>query len=206
MALGVLAMAPNPASACSLALPDEHQIDPDAGDVEAPGAPEVLTTGITRGNGCVGGDSCADIGFVTLVMAPVSDDQTAPEDIGYRLTIVSGGLPGDDFLPAYDFRPFGDEIVLTWIDGAENQQEPMALTVEIIAVDGAGNESVPVRVDIADPGGMGTCPPEPPDPIEPPDPDDGFACAVSVQPHRDGLPLLLLALGALWLAGRRRRR
>jgi hypothetical protein len=45
-------------------------------------------------------------------------------------------------------------LTLGWVDGDDDRQEPFDFTLEVVAVDAAGNRSAPMRVRVAD-GGRG---------------------------------------------------
>ncbi len=156
------------AAACSIAAPTELVIDAaeQAADHTAPGQPAAVTTSVQRGkaprsSGC--GEqmatSCDDLGFVTIVPTAPTDDRTASADLGYRVRLVAGALPADSTLwPKPIVAGFGGGLTLTWVDGADADQEALDFTVTLAAVDRAGNEgppSAPVRV--VDAGTSGGC-------------------------------------------------
>ena len=54
--------------------------------------------------------------------------------------------------------------MLTWVDGASNDQEPIEFTLRVVAIDLAGNESAPQTVRVSDdPGGCAIAPARRPD-------------------------------------------
>jgi hypothetical protein len=81
-----------------------------------------------------------------------TDDATAVERMGYRFTLVAGALPAGFTLPT------GTVVVLIssgmmwlhWDDGATDDQESLDFTLQIVAVDAAGNESAPQTLRIRD--------------------------------------------------------
>lgn len=204
LALLALVAGERPASACSLAAHDEHQLNPDGGDVTGPDAPVVNELDVRRGNACEEGDTCQDLGFITMRLAPGVDDQTAAEEMGYRVTLSAGSLDDTSLIPEYDLRLFGDEIFLVWADGASNDQEAIDLTLELIAIDQSGNQSQPTYVDVTHPGGTGTCGVDPVDPDDPNDPDSA-GCAISVRSGQSGWGALGLVMLGLLLLRRRNR-
>src|SRR4051794_40169835 len=143
------ASAPAPARACSFGPPTAHVVDPSlhATDQVPPTLPLLSAPLITRGKGpqgtgCAeGGASCDDLGAIGL-LATATDNVTAPERIGYRLTLAGGALPSGLVLPDTS-EPTGGAIWLHWTDGATDDQESIDFTLRVVAIDGAGNESGP---------------------------------------------------------------
>jgi hypothetical protein len=158
VALSLLLCAPT-ALACSVLGPEPHALVEASDDATPPATPEFQGLTISRGHGPGPGGaatSCDDIGFITLSLA-TEDDTSPAAAIGYQLSLVDGTLPFD--LPAEAVRPQGGaDLVLTWIDGATRDQEALTATLEIIAVDEAGNLSdQPLTVELSDPGSGGGC-------------------------------------------------
>ncbi|MCA9488928.1 MAG: hypothetical protein KC621_03375 [Myxococcales bacterium] len=138
--------------ACSLAGPSTLTIQTDPTDQTAPTAPVWVATDIRRGVGPQGGmsTSCDDLGFVTITVARPDDDPDGEEAVGYRLALVEGSLPDDLTLPEEAW--LGPELILSWIDGATDDQEPLVFTLSLTPTDAAGNEGEPLVVEISDPG------------------------------------------------------
>ena len=197
----ILALQSSAAEACSLAALPMHEVDPDAIDDVAPAAPEVDEIAIIRGHGCEGSDTCADLGFVSLRLVPGNDDQSPPEAIGYRIEAIAGDVP-DGLLPGYDARAQSDELFLVWIDGADNIQESLAVTLRITAIDEAGNLSAPIEVELLDEGGEGDCATDPTDPTDPMDPDTS-GCSIAIDSRGRGLGVGFLLFGLALLTRRR---
>ena len=172
--------APKPARACDVAGPIPHTIDAAmvGVDVTPPTLPQPTVTKINHhdGTGCLSKDSCGD--FVSVEITHLaSDDMTPAEKIGYRMTVVAGSgfTP-----PSGDVRPgvIGDTVWL-FLDG---YPDDIDFTLQMIAIDVAGNESAPRTVRVH---------------------EDSGACAIGHN-HRDGV--MALATGALMLAAATRRR
>jgi MYXO-CTERM domain-containing protein len=158
--------AARPSRACSIPGPTPHTIDPQrqATDHQAPTLPAPPPPKITRGRaahraGCSSSanDSCDDVGLIDIALG-ATDDMSQPSAIGYRFSLVSGKLPDGLQLPADAVRPgTGSSVVLAWIDEMTDTQEPFDFTVQIVAVDEAGNESAPQTLRVQDPGTSGGC-------------------------------------------------
>ena len=156
-ALSALLSAPS-AFACSLLGPQPHAVNESSPDATAPSTPTLGELSIGRGVGPRGGmsTSCDDIGWITLPL-DADDDTSADDAIGYFLALSDGSLPFD--LPVDPVRPQTAEgLTLNWIDEATKEQEPIEATLQILAVDEAGNVSAePLAVEISDPGRSGGC-------------------------------------------------
>ncbi len=144
--LSLGAILASPAAACSLVhIP--HNLDPSEQgvDLEPPTLAGAKVLQIVRGigHGATPFSSCDDIGLITIEVDS-KDDRTPPDKLGYRVTVIGGVLP-DGFAPiSGDRRAIGkNKLSLVWVDGASNAQEYFDFTVEIIAIDLAGNESTP---------------------------------------------------------------
>ena len=122
-------------------------------------------------------DSCGD--FVSVEITNLaSDDLTPANQIGYRLTVVAGS----GFTPPQgDIRPgiFADSYWL-FLDGYPDEID---FTLQMIAIDAAGNESAPWTVRVH---------------------EDSGACSIGRR-GPDGVVALALAALALAAAARRRR-
>src|SRR5690349_6690616 len=90
-----LFLVPIDTEACSLAGPTPHEVVPDPADTVAPLAPTVRVLSLERGSsgGCGEQSSCDDIGFLSLSVE-TSDDVSPMEEIGFRVSIEAGSLPG----------------------------------------------------------------------------------------------------------------
>jgi hypothetical protein len=133
---------------CSIVV-EAHELDPAEKTIDQakPARPVVEVQGIQRGHaprqrpgGAVMATSCDDIGIVTLrLTGPAVDDRIPAAKMGYRFVLAEGELPAGMELPAEARRT----LILPWVDGATDDQEPLAFALRLIAVDLAGNESEP---------------------------------------------------------------
>lgn len=131
--------------------PIPHTIDPALVGVDQtpPTLPQPKVAKIHRhdGTGCMGGDSCGD--FVSVEITNLAtDDMTPPDRIGYRMTVVAGGgfTP-----PAGDVRPgVTDDTYWLFLNG---NPDDIDFTLQMIAIDEAGNESVPQTVRVQEHSG-----------------------------------------------------
>ena len=129
--------------------------------------------------GC--GSDCSDVGSIAI--APMAtDDMTAPAQIGYRFTLQSGTLAPGLTLPATALDANSPEGVVLYWNSTTGQ--PFDFTLEIVAVDLAGNESAPQSLRIMN--------------------DSSHACAVG-RGQRAGVASIVM-LAVLFAAAARRRR
>jgi hypothetical protein len=173
--VAALAATP-PAHACDFPRPTAHLIDPAAQSVDhtPPTTPALTIEKIQRGqgprnDGCgSSASSCDDFGTITL-SNPATDDMTPVEKIGYRFTLVSGSFPVGFAIPTdtIDMPIVDGHTWIHWIDGAEDEQDSIDFTLQIVAVDSAGNQSAPQTLRIRnDQGGCGVMPARGDAPIE----------------------------------------
>lgn len=165
-ALCLLTLQASPSQAC-WAAPVPHELDEteQALDTTPPGAVEILEVDVSRGRGpdCSGTGgysetSLDDLGSIMITLKPPADDRTPEEQMGYRVTILEGEL-ANDMIPDYDFRINGEVMYLNWSDGDTDDQEPIDLTIEIQAIDLAGNlgtRSDPITIQHPGSGGCST--------------------------------------------------
>ena len=105
---------------------------------------------ITRldGSGCDGSSPCGDLTVIYLTNL-ATDDTTPAAKIGYRLTVVAGG----GFTPyPYAVEPIGINDTLPLYLGTHS--DDIDFTLEVVAVDSAGNTSAPQTVRVRDDAGM----------------------------------------------------
>jgi hypothetical protein len=140
------------ASACSppqSGMPHTVNASLQATDQTPPTLPTIPPPTVRRleatDSGCGGG--CPASGVVSIA-AVATDDTTAPDRIGYRFTLASGSLPDGFTLPAFAWDPVGTTVVLFW-DGDGD----LDFTLQVVAIDLAGNESAPQTVRIQDDSG-----------------------------------------------------
>jgi len=151
----VVAALRRDARACDPVTPWTHMLDTtmQATDhtpptLPATPAPQIHFEEDSATDGCAG--KCGDGNWVGIP-AVATDDQTEAGRIGYRLSLASGTIPQDMSLPVTDIEPlfglvrvyFNRDTVTSW-----------DFTVQVIAIDLAGNESAPqmVRLEHSDSG------------------------------------------------------
>jgi hypothetical protein len=153
---GLALVAPRDARACKVLTVQGFTADParQATDQQAP-----MVTGpavVTIRRGMVRGTDCDSTGSLTISV-PVSDDQTALPEMGFRITLESGTPPAGLFLRNGDFKGAIPGVLgFGWADGASNDQESFSFVLSIAPIDAAGNVGQAVDVVVAD-GGSGGC-------------------------------------------------
>lgn len=162
-------LSPCAAFACSLLAPSEFvpSVDPSEDAVPPAAVADAVTVAVDRGD-FAGVNSCSDLGFITLSFTPTVDDRESPNDdaaragelpgIGYALEVVGGDLPEGMTLgkvPVRAFRVDSEaELSIVWVDG----QDSFEFTLELTAVDPAGNVSEPIEVTVPHPASCATPP------------------------------------------------
>ena len=137
-----------------------HQLDPIEQKLDRlpPSAPQMSLLSIKRGRGPrpdSSGSSCDDIGEIILKLDQAArDDRTQPEKMGYLWQVRDGQLPEDLGPPTRPVRLTVDgRLLLIWVDGSTDDQEPLEFSITITAFDLAGNQSQPSEaVQIRHPG------------------------------------------------------
>src|SRR5262245_2192025 len=185
MAAGVYAAClPADARACDLAVNSAHVVDPSlqASDQTPPTLPAIPSPHIRHGDGTQGcrPSDCADVGSVTI-SAVATDETTMPGNVGYRLSLAGGTLPASLTLPETAVNPLASFLIL-YFDA--DDVDALDFTLQVVAIDAAGNESAPQMVRVR---------------------DDTSGCTIARGRH-SGRSLGWFALAALLLAARRRRR
>ena len=170
------------ARACDAAYNEPHTVDTSmqATDQTPPTLPAIPTPQLhyaEDSSGC-GGSKCGDFTHIAI-QALATDDTTLAGRIGHRFMLESGTAQGVN-LPTTPIEPIAGVIRI----GFDPNAAALDFTLQVVAIDLAGNESAPESVRIND--------------------DSGHACAIG-QGRRSptawtGL-LALLAVAAL----RRRR-
>jgi len=98
--------------------------------------------------------------MVRLEVTELIDDDSLPAEMGLRI-VVPDSLSeiGRQLRPSSDVRPSFSksngtwQLWLSWVDGGEDKQEPIALQVLVYAVDAAGNVSAMAdTLALVDPG------------------------------------------------------
>jgi hypothetical protein len=137
-----------PASACAFWPMEFHHVDAAlrGSDTSAPGRPVVVGVGAFRRTGmtcteanCIW-NSCGDTGTVRIDLAPAADDLTPLSQLGYRLVLVSGEVP--ESLRSMIGVNFAADVPLI-LRPSFDEVASLDATLSAIAIDAAGNESVP---------------------------------------------------------------
>jgi TPR repeat protein len=149
LALAVLALtllATRAALACSPLSAPPYVIDRSSKDRQPPTRPTLAEpVRVERGRAGDGG-GCGELAAISLE-ARSTDDQSEPWQLGYRVSLVKGTMPDPHALP----RGVVGLPVVTWFESARDLP-PLELTLSIVAVDRAGNESQPLLVQVTDAG------------------------------------------------------
>ncbi len=109
-----------------------------------PAIPAAVThyeEGSSNGIGCGVGAKCGDGSWIGIP-AMATDDMTAPEQIGYRLSLESGTVPPDVGLTTMTQDPISG-FVRVYI---REETTDFNFTLRVVAIDAAGNESAPQTV------------------------------------------------------------
>jgi MYXO-CTERM domain-containing protein len=174
------------ARACDPVGDFPHTVDPSmqAADQTPPSLPAIPAPTVHYGaddsSGC-GGAKCGDATYIGIA-ALATDDMTAADHIGYRLSLVDGTLPANTTLPTTAIDPFLDQVRVYF----PHDTVAFDFTLQVVAIDRAGNESAPQTVRVTD--------------------DSGHACAVARgRAGRTDLGWAAL-LALLAVASRQRRR
>lgn len=146
-------LLPSESAACSNVAPDVLAVrgPAEATEGEAPGPVDDVDVAVTRGVGPTGTgcgqqmeSSCDDLGSVTLTFRPARDADSARDEVGYVVELAEGDLPEGLQLRAEPLLGGGaaDEVSITWwwIDGRDDEQEPIGFAVSIHAVDADGHQ------------------------------------------------------------------
>ncbi|TNF37725.1 MAG: hypothetical protein EP329_02380 [Deltaproteobacteria bacterium] len=158
LAVCAVALTPAAALACSHIGNEAYTIDPaeEGVDTTPPSAlvdAEVTVSRRGTAGDCGGVSSCDDIGVFSIVLTPGGDDRTAADDLGYRVTVVSGRLPQGLILPPGTLQPaLPNELFFVWIDGRTDTQEAFDAVLGLVPVDRAGNEGPMLTVHLRDEG------------------------------------------------------
>lgn len=127
--------------ACEMAGPEfeEFTFEPNPADTAAPATPVVESVAVEDFGGersACAHNSCEGSGGLTLTLEPAAEP-----DLGYRIRVVEG----DEIIGSlWDGKVWTDNQGGSFFFGVSTS-EPFASTLEITAVDRAGNESPPVR-------------------------------------------------------------
>ena len=144
----VAIVAPGRAHACSFAGPTPHIIDPAMVGVDQtpPTLPQPAVAEITHNDsdGCMETSSCHDIVSARITNLAI-DDTTSSDQIGYRFAVIAGTPPAGFSLPTGTVRMpiFDGSFYLHWTAGQD-----VDVTLNVFAVDAAGNQSGPQMLRI----------------------------------------------------------
>lgn len=131
-------------------------MSPDSTDAIPPAPPILEDVSIERSDYAPPGTGdCGDVGHISLSFA-LSDDTFDPTQIGVRLRLKSGIVPAGLVLPTDPVVHTQGSVGLSFQD---DPAKPYAFTLEVTAIDGAGNESEPTDVDVRTgrPSDAGAC-------------------------------------------------
>lgn len=126
-----------------------HQINPELRGVDdtPPSAPQVSAATLERrlGESCQGGvcvsNSCGNLATLRLDLVAAEDDLTPAAGMGYRLEILDGEIPESlRGQLAVALRASGDVLLLR---PAFEDAPLLNASLQVVAIDGAGNESEP---------------------------------------------------------------
>ena len=175
---------PGRARACSLWAPSPHTIDPAQVGVDQtpPQLAQPTVTDVQKNEtdqGVVGCTPKCGSDYSALLTNLATDDMTPVDRIGYRVTLVAGPAPGPNTRRTGAVLAGTDGLRLFW-DGDDD----FDFTIQVNAIDAAGNESAPRTVQISSGGG----------------------CSVGGQHSSDGFGLAVLALALASARARPQRR
>lgn len=134
----VLCSTSGPLSACSI-VPLLEAFEANHTEAIAPVTPNFKVAGIKRGSDDGNLGSCSDFGFITFKLSGSYPPQ------GYIFERVSGEFEDRLFEPVAvmpsQFIDDNSSFTFVWLDGSSNEQEPINITVSIVAVNQAGERS-----------------------------------------------------------------
>lgn len=115
-------------------------------DTLAPSQPVVMNVDVTRRSGLTCGqercvqNSCGDTGMVSIELSPGEDDQTPSERLGYRIERMGGNVP-DSLRNLIGVNLAARSPIYLRI--GFDEVAALDATLQVIAIDAAGNESAP---------------------------------------------------------------
>ena len=134
----VLGSTSGPLSACSI-VPLLEAFEANHTEAIAPVTPNFKVAGIKRGSDDGNLGSCSDFGFIIFKLSGSYPPQ------GYIFERVSGEFEDRLFEPVAvmpsQFIDDNSSFTFVWLDGSSNEQEPINITVSIVAVNQAGERS-----------------------------------------------------------------
>lgn len=117
--------------------------------IQAP-TPNFQLSNIKRGFNDGNGASCSDAGILSFRATNLPSNET-----GYIFKISTGGFEDRIFeLSPITFNEFSTDgtFNFVWFDGNSDEQEPINITVEIMAISKSGNKSKPQYLEVSHPG------------------------------------------------------
>src|SRR5262245_61721150 len=146
---------PGHARACSISSPQKHTIDPAQVGVDQtpPQLAQPIVTNLS-GNDTGGGPGCqSQCGpdHTATLTNLATDDMTPVDKIGYRVSLVAGAAPNLSNGYTNDVAVLANtHLPVSW-----SGDDDFDVTIQVIAVDAAGNASAPRTVRIS--SGSGGC-------------------------------------------------
>lgn len=151
---------PSPSRACTIGVNLAYDIDaPGASDdSEAPEAAQVESLKYRKG--VQGGrttpvsiDTCATLSIINIEMAPISDNVTRADDIGYEIEYSGDAMPSAMSRGSRVVEAPTGKIVILWTP--EDYDEVNDFSIRLTSVDRAGNRGGSDEVHISDGFGFG---------------------------------------------------
>ena len=174
------------ARACEPWTPEKQTIDPaQVGvDVTPPQLAQPTVSGLHKNedDGALGCTPKCGAGRSARLINLATDDMTPVEKIGYRVALVAGNVSSvsNGYTNNVAVLAYSIGLTVFW-----DSDDDFDFTVQVIAVDSAGNESAPRTVQISSGSG---------------------GCSVGHRRAGDGIALAVVALALAIAAARRRRR
>ncbi len=138
------------AIACSFLPAFDDFVITDSSAVKAT-KPNFTVDSIHRGTDDGNHGSCSDAGFIELKL-----DTVPLHEQGYIFKIIEGKFEDQLFYesPVVPSKFIDSKKLYSfvWLDGSSEEQEPINITVQIIAVSRSGNKSEPQILKITHPG------------------------------------------------------
>ena len=130
-------------------MTEEFEVVP--GDGVPPVVPNFKVEKIVRGTDDGNLASCSDAGILTLKNLDIPGEST-----GYIFSIVEGQFEDQLFhekpIQATDYFLKDSLYNFIWLDGSSDVQEPIDVTIEIVAISKTGQRSSPQKLKVMHPG------------------------------------------------------
>jgi hypothetical protein len=142
-------LAAHPALPCQLIPMEFHQINPELRGVDdtPPGTPRVTAAALERrlGESCHAGvcisNSCGNLATLSIDLVAAEDDLTPQNGMGYRLEVLDGEIP-ESLRNQLEVTLRASGAVLL-LRPAFEDAPLLNASLQVVAIDGAGNESAP---------------------------------------------------------------